>query len=142
MQIFILILLNHWLFFSPSCGAALPEKSQGYIQVFLDGGLNQQRMGVSTCIYCKMLCSMVEVYFLKIHRYFLFSVTDVYTFVSNFPKICDAVAVAKILNATLIIPYLEVNPVWQDSRYILISSSVHYCIILFISFEGESCNLV
>ncbi|KAF7829286.1 O-fucosyltransferase 39-like isoform X1 [Senna tora] len=50
---------------------SLPEKSEGYIQVFLDGGLNQQRMGV--------------------------------------------VAVAKILNATLVIPYLEVNPVWRDS---------------------------
>ncbi|KAL2498936.1 O-fucosyltransferase family protein [Abeliophyllum distichum] len=54
--------------------STLPEKSQGYIQVFLDGGLNQQRMGI-----------------------------------------CDAVAVAKILNATLVIPHLEVNPVWQDS---------------------------
>ncbi|KAA8528358.1 hypothetical protein F0562_035713 [Nyssa sinensis] len=54
--------------------AFLPKKSQGYIQVFLDGGLNQQRMGI-----------------------------------------CDAVAVAKILNATLVIPHLEVNPVWQDS---------------------------
>ncbi|XP_065881211.1 O-fucosyltransferase 31 [Euphorbia lathyris] len=53
---------------------SLPQKSQGYIQVFLDGGLNQQRMGI-----------------------------------------CDAVAVAKILNATLVIPHLEVNPVWQDS---------------------------
>ncbi|XP_052190091.1 O-fucosyltransferase 31-like isoform X2 [Diospyros lotus] len=53
---------------------SLPNKSKGYIQVFLDGGLNQQRMGI-----------------------------------------CDAVAVAKILNATLIIPHLEVNPVWQDS---------------------------
>lgn len=53
---------------------SLPEKSRGYVQVFLDGGLNQQRMAV-----------------------------------------CDAVAVAKILNATLVIPYLEVNPVWQDS---------------------------
>ncbi|KAK8934548.1 hypothetical protein KSP39_PZI015114 [Platanthera zijinensis] len=51
-----------------------PVKSSGYIQVFLDGGLNQQRMGI-----------------------------------------CDAVAVAKILNATLVIPYLEVNPVWRDS---------------------------
>ncbi|KAI5655018.1 hypothetical protein M9H77_32205 [Catharanthus roseus] len=52
----------------------LPKKSQGYIQVFLDGGLNQQRMGI-----------------------------------------CDAVAVARILNATLVIPHFEVNPVWQDS---------------------------
>ncbi|CAM8917636.1 unnamed protein product [Rhodiola kirilowii] len=52
----------------------LPESSKGYIQVFLDGGLNQQRMGV-----------------------------------------CDAVAVAKILNATLVIPHLEINPVWKDS---------------------------
>ncbi|KAF7817031.1 O-fucosyltransferase 31-like [Senna tora] len=51
-----------------------PEKSQGYIQVFLDGGLNQQKMGI-----------------------------------------CDAVAVAKILNVTLVIPHFEVNPVWQDS---------------------------
>ncbi|XP_062097619.1 O-fucosyltransferase 31-like isoform X1 [Humulus lupulus] len=50
------------------------KKSQGYIQVFLDGGLNQQKMGI-----------------------------------------CDAVAVAKILNATLVIPHLDVNPVWQDS---------------------------
>ncbi|XP_047307733.1 O-fucosyltransferase 31-like [Impatiens glandulifera] len=52
----------------------LPEKPQSYIQVFLDGGLNQQRMGI-----------------------------------------CDAVAVAKILNATLVIPFFEVNPVWLDS---------------------------
>ncbi|KAF7059085.1 hypothetical protein CFC21_066033 [Triticum aestivum] len=52
----------------------LPSEPSGYIQVFLDGGLNQQRMGI-----------------------------------------CDAVAVAKILNATLVIPHLEVNPVWKDS---------------------------
>ncbi|CAN0878458.1 O-fucosyltransferase 39 [Linum grandiflorum] len=29
--------------------------------------------------------------------------------------ICDAVAVAKMLNATLVIPHFEVNPVWKDS---------------------------
>lgn len=58
---------------STSPSSSLPESS-GYIQVFLDGGLNQQRMGI-----------------------------------------CDAVAVAKILNATLVIPYLEVNPVWKDT---------------------------
>ncbi|KAA8546709.1 hypothetical protein F0562_003154 [Nyssa sinensis] len=45
-------------------------KSQGYIQVFLDGGLNQQRI-----------------------------------------RICDAVVVAKILNATLVFPHLEADPI-------------------------------
>eukprot|EP00252_Welwitschia_mirabilis_P011363 TRINITY_DN25556_c0_g1_i1.p1 TRINITY_DN25556_c0_g1~~TRINITY_DN25556_c0_g1_i1.p1 ORF type:complete len:518 (-),score=91.13 TRINITY_DN25556_c0_g1_i1:201-1754(-) len=50
------------------------ENSQGFIQVFLEGGLNQQRMGI-----------------------------------------CDAVAVAKILNATLVVPHFDTNPVWQDS---------------------------
>ncbi|XP_061372068.1 O-fucosyltransferase 31 [Gastrolobium bilobum] len=58
----------------PPKSPSLPEKSRGYIQIFLDGGLNQQKMGI-----------------------------------------CDAVAVAKILNATLVIPHFEVNPVWQDS---------------------------
>ncbi|OMO73012.1 GDP-fucose protein O-fucosyltransferase [Corchorus olitorius] len=58
----------------PENAPSLPQNSEGYLQVFLDGGLNQQRMGI-----------------------------------------CDAVAVAKILNATLVIPHLEVNPVWQDS---------------------------
>ncbi|XP_020528203.1 uncharacterized protein At1g04910 [Amborella trichopoda] len=59
---------------APFSTPVLPRRSQGYIQVFLDGGLNQQRMGI-----------------------------------------CDAVAVAKILNATLVIPHFEVNPVWRDS---------------------------
>ncbi|KAH0457465.1 hypothetical protein IEQ34_012780 [Dendrobium chrysotoxum] len=50
-----------------------PVKSSGFIQVFLDEGLNQQRIGI-----------------------------------------CDDVAI-KILNATLVIPHLEVNSVWKDS---------------------------
>ncbi|GJZ91451.1 hypothetical protein Tco_0663378 [Tanacetum coccineum] len=31
-------------------------------------------------------------------------------------EICDVVATAKILNATLMIVYLEVNPIWQDTK--------------------------
>lgn len=58
----------------PSTAHGLPLEPSRYIQVFLDGGLNQQRMGI-----------------------------------------CDAVAVAKILNATLVIPHLDINPVWKDT---------------------------
>lgn len=76
-----------------------------------------------------MLCVVVEVFFLKIDWHFC---SPSLMYILLFLKICDAVAVAKVLNATLIIPYLEVNPVWQDSRYLLISSSVHYGIVLFI----------
>lgn len=47
-------------------------------------------------------------------------------------KICDVVAVAKILNATLVIPHLEVNPVWQDSRYLM--SKLSWQLMLHSSF--------
>ncbi|XP_076905431.1 O-fucosyltransferase 39-like [Bidens hawaiensis] len=70
---------------STSTSLPLPDSS-GYIQVFLDGGLNQQRMGI-----------------------------------------CDAVSVAKILNATLVIPYLEVNPVWKDK-------------VVPLTFECQTCT--
>ncbi|EHA8590885.1 putative agamous-like MADS-box protein AGL65 [Cocos nucifera] len=75
----------------------LPAESTGYIQVFLDGGLNQQRMGI-----------------------------------------CDAVAVAKILNATLVIPHLEVNPVWKDSS----SFEEIYDVDHFISVLKDEISVV
>ena len=39
------------------CPAAVPWKSEGYIQVFLDGGLNQQRMGV--CVGSLSVCEFI-----------------------------------------------------------------------------------
>ncbi|KAG2248699.1 hypothetical protein Bca52824_088327 [Brassica carinata] len=81
-------------------GSPLPEKSQGFLQVFLDGGLNQQRMGL-----------VGSALFITLRHYINF--TD-FSF-DLLLQICDAVAVAKILNVTLVIPRLEVNPVWQDS---------------------------
>ncbi|KAF5749738.1 O-fucosyltransferase family protein isoform 1 [Tripterygium wilfordii] len=74
-----------------------PQESQGYLQVFLDGGLNQQRMGI-----------------------------------------CDAVAVARLLNATLVIPHLEVNPVWQDSSSFMDIFDVDH----FIETLKDDINIV
>lgn len=34
-------------------------------------------------------------------------------------QICDAVAVAGLLNATLVIPIFHLNSVWRDSRWLL-----------------------
>ncbi|XP_015890596.3 O-fucosyltransferase 31 isoform X1 [Ziziphus jujuba] len=75
----------------------LPEKSTGFLQVFLDGGLNQQRMGI-----------------------------------------CDAVALAKILNATLVIPYLEVNPVWKDTSSFMDIFDVDH----FVNTLKDDINIV
>ncbi|CAI5523994.1 unnamed protein product [Closterium sp. Naga37s-1] len=58
---------------SPAYAEAPLYESTGYLQVFLDGGLNQQRI-----------------------------------------SICNAVAVARLLNATLLIPHFQINPVWLD----------------------------
>lgn len=57
-----LILLSNFLM-SNYCSlhsAAVPEKSEGYVQVFLDGGLNQQRMGV--CIAFPLLIVPLMIY--------------------------------------------------------------------------------
>eukprot|EP00897_Mesotaenium_endlicherianum_P003856 jgi/Mesen1/3499/ME000197S02520 len=50
-----------------------PEKTNGYIVVVANGGLNQQRS-----------------------------------------SICNAVAVARLLNATLVVPHFHFNPIWRD----------------------------
>eukprot|EP00897_Mesotaenium_endlicherianum_P000623 jgi/Mesen1/10561/ME000843S10066 len=51
---------------------------RGYLQVFLEGGLNQQRIGI-----------------------------------------CNAVAIARLLNASLALPEFDTNAVWQDPRQAL-----------------------
>ncbi|KAH1248323.1 O-fucosyltransferase 9 [Glycine max] len=67
--------LREW---KPCANASLPEtelpKSNGFLIIEANGGLNQQRL-----------------------------------------SICDAVAVAGLLNATLLIPIFHLNSVWRDS---------------------------
>ena len=84
--------------------------------MFLEGGLNQQRMGVSPLHEFALIDLNVTVVsyapgfllerFIRKLRWWLIPL-----------QICDAVVVAKILNATLLLPHFDVNPVWKDSRY-------------------------
>ncbi|XP_022632365.1 uncharacterized protein At1g04910 isoform X3 [Vigna radiata var. radiata] len=78
--------LREW---RPCANRSVPEaelpKSNGFLIIEANGGLNQQRL-----------------------------------------SICDAVAVAGLLNATLLIPIFHLNSVWRDSRVKGWSSSAHY----------------
>lgn len=47
------------------------------------------------------------------------------------PQICNAVVVARLLNAVLILPALDVNPVWNDDR-----SDPDLCCTLFNCSTG------
>ncbi|EFJ25042.1 hypothetical protein SELMODRAFT_442298 [Selaginella moellendorffii] len=68
--------------------------SRGFLVVQSNGGLNQMRAGVMS--YCWELVTCFDS--------FVFSC-----------QICDMVAVARILNATLVIPELDKRSFWQDS---------------------------
>lgn len=49
-------------------------------------------------------------------------------------QICNAVAVAKLLNATLILPHFHLNSVWRDPRYVSIAD-------LFKKYDDYSCSI-
>lgn len=51
-------------------------------------------------------------------------------------------AVAKILNATLVIPHFEVNPVWQDSRYIQSWLILQFYVFNFELKNNYLCDIV
>lgn len=51
------------------------------------------------------------------------------TYILLTAQICDAVAVAGLLNATLVIPIFHLNSVWRDSRYLLLLCLVLICLM-------------
>lgn len=43
-------------------------------------------------------------------------------------QVCNAVAVARMLNASLVLPRFSFNSVWRDSRYLAVDFlTVRYC---------------
>ena len=80
----------------------MPENSStGYLLIATSGGLNQQRIGVSC-----LLTSCCFVFTIPCVTFMIFSL-----------QITDAVVVAWILNATLVVPELDHHSFWKDERW-------------------------
>lgn len=126
LSVYSFALLLSVSFFSPLCFAG----SNGFILIEANGGLNQQRSTV-----CAQISSFhrFSVEYALLRMFFLGYEATI--LMGNFPlncqssacgmyhhqicvcfQICNAVAVAKLLNATLIIPHFHLNSVWKDPR--------------------------
>ena len=90
-------------------------KSNGYLRVTCNGGLNQMRAGVrnsSLVVWFRFLswfhavsqncCSFVILS--EVYRNFMV-------------QICDMVTIARHLNLTLVVPELDKKSFWADPRY-------------------------
>lgn len=55
-------------------------------------------------------------------------------------QIADAVVIARILEAALIVPVLKVNLVWKDERQVIFVTFSLFCSFLFVFFLGVSRN--
>ncbi|KAF3791982.1 Uncharacterized protein EJ110_NYTH12512 [Nymphaea thermarum] len=95
----------------PSKSYTAPNGSKGYLLVNTNGGLNQMRAGVSKLLFFRV--------WLLVPSY-----------------ISDMVAVARIINATLVVPKLDKNSFWRDSRLIIFCFSVSCFIITLKSFDS------
>ncbi|KAG2271858.1 hypothetical protein Bca52824_066413 [Brassica carinata] len=76
----------------------LPAKSNGFIRVDCFGGLNQMRRDVSVLDQCFLLSP---------HKAIIDHVTLL--------QLCDGVGIARLLNATLVLPKFEVAAYWNES---------------------------
>lgn len=96
--------------------SGIPE-SNGYLYIEANGGLNQQRTSV-----CPLVPKIIVIEMLK------FCLDDGGSLRSLMlllcVQICNAVAVAGFLNATLVIPHFHFHSIWRDPRLAAISSSL------------------
>lgn len=102
--------------------AATRERfSNGYLLIATSGGLNQQRTGVSGFLPCFTLCMPLYARYWLLYFHFLIYCSMLlilgFRFIW-FLQITDAVVVARILNATLVVPSLDHNSYWKDERYV------------------------
>ena len=87
-------------------------KTNGYIIVNANGGLNQMRFGVW------LLCVF---FFSVFHKLWMWTIVWC---INNFrAQICDMVAVAKIMKATLVLPSLDHTSYWADERLVCFCTS-------------------
>lgn len=95
--------------------AELPANTNGYLLINANGGLNQMRFGV------RLLCVFLTCYLLLISsRLMCLTIFRM--------QICDMVAVAKIMKATLVLPSLDHSSYWADDRLVL---NFPYSLLLF-----------
>lgn len=93
--------------------------TNGYLLVHANGGLNQMRTGVSLPCITIIFGSILS----YVARTLQFNyVSAAYVSLDKlswdlFHQICDMVAVAKIMNATLVLPYLDHSSFWTDPRF-------------------------
>ncbi|KAL2930934.1 O-fucosyltransferase 8 [Bienertia sinuspersici] len=90
-----------------------PKESNGFILVSANGGLNQQRVAVSSELNLFSRTIQVHRPFGTTHQPQKCDYEPYYTAL-KVKMVCNAVAVASLLNATLVIPRFLYSSVWKD----------------------------
>lgn len=90
-------------------------KSNGYLKVSCNGGLNQMRAAVCISLYFHFmhLLNFDCQHIISLHSSCLWICYNYYCFL----QICDMVTIARYLNLTLVIPELDKTSFWADPRY-------------------------
>lgn len=98
----------------------LPE-SNGYIYVEANGGLNQQRTSVI------FVSDLILTHLQYVSNIILIPLVFCSCLCCNM-QVCNAVAVAGYLNATLLIPNFRFHSIWRDPRFVLIFSVTNFLV--------------